>query len=316
VAGLIVAVTGGTGFVGRALLARLARDPSVGEIRLLSRKPPVALASKLRTVNGDLAGGPADLAGLVAGADVLFHCAGELRQESAMRALHVDGTQRLIDAASGRVRRWIQLSSVGVYGRGVREATVEEAAAPRPEGEYESTKAESDRLAARAAARAAFELVVLRPSIVFGPAMPNRSLYQLVSAIDRGWMIQVGSAAIANYVYVDDVADALATCAFTPGASGIYILSDDRPMPAFLAAIAAELGRSHAGLRLPERPLRWVAGTFGKLPGFPLTESRLDALTRRVRYPSRRLLQELGYRFAVSIENGLRRLVQDWRTRR
>src|SRR5258708_24160078 len=99
-----------------------------------------------------------------------------------MRALHVEGTQRLIGAASGRVRRWIQLSSVGVYGRGVREATVEEAAAPRPEGEYESTKAESDRLAARAPAPAAFQLGVLRPSIFVGPARPDTSPSPLSSA--------------------------------------------------------------------------------------------------------------------------------------
>lgn len=314
---MIVAVTGGTGFLGRALVARLSLESGVDEIRVLSRKPPgPSSAGKLRSVRGDLASGDGDLAGFVSGAQVLFHCAGELRQESAMRALHVDGTQRLIEAARGRVKRWVQLSSVGVYGRGVREGVIEESAPLRPEGEYESTKAQSDRLVTRAADGAAFESVVLRPSIVFGPGMPNRSLYQLVSMIARGWMMQVGTEAVANYVFVDDVADALTLCAFAPGAAGTYIVSNDRRMSVFLGAIAAELGETPATVRVPERPLRWVARTFGKLPGFPLTESRIDALTRRVRYPSRRLQGELGFRFAVSIEDGLRRFVQDWRARR
>jgi len=49
------------------------------------------------------------------------------------------------------------------------------------------------------------------------------------------------------------------------------------------------------------------------LPGFPLTESRVDALTRNVRYPSERIRGELGFAFAVSIEEGLRRYVSSLR---
>ena len=79
---------------------------------------------------------------------------------------------------------------------------------------------------------------------------------------------------------------------------------------AFVGAMAAALERPAPERRLPEAPLRIVARTLGRLPGFPLTESRLDALTRRVRYPSRRIQEELGFRFRTSIETGLRRLLQ------
>jgi len=303
---MIAAVTGGSGFVGRALVERLLRGGAYSEVRVLTRGKPVAAGAL--AVRADLTRDP--LEAFVAGASVVFHCAGELRDEAAMRALHVDGTRRLLDAARGRVARWVQLSSVGAYGRSRREGVIEEDAPLDPAGEYETTKVEADRLVAAAGIAS----VTLRPSIVFGPGMPNRSLHQWARAIERGWFATIGDGgAIATYVYVEDVADALVACAQGERASGVYILSDDRPLERFVAAMAAALGRPAPSRRLPEAPLRLAARAFGWLPGFPLTASRLDALTRRVSYPSRRIRDELGFRCAVSIEAGLGRLLQDAR---
>jgi len=280
---VIAAVTGGTGFIGAALVKALRRS-GFSEIRVLSRRS-----------GGDLL--KDDLRPFVDGADVLFHCAGELRREEAMRALHVEGTRRLVEAARGRVGRWVQLSSVGAYGLAQREGTVDERSPLAPEGEYERTKVESDALVEGA--------IILRPSIVFGPGMPNRSLYQLVSMVERGLFFFVGKGAIANYVYVDDVADALLACGTHPRAAGTYVLSDDRPMEAFIAAI----GGKRRPPTVPEWAARGVATLAGWLPGFPLTRARVDALSRRVRYSPERIQRELGYKFGVSIEEGLRRLV-------
>lgn len=298
---MIAAVTGGTGFVGTALVSRLQRS-GFSEIRVLSRRGAGAHA-----VKGDLL--KDDLHAFVDGADVLFHCAGELRREEAMRALHVDGTRRLVDAARGRVRRWVQLSSVGAYGRALRAGTIDESSPLAPQGEYERTKVESDALVERAAAAGAFACATLRPSIVFGPGMPNRSLYQLVAAVERRIFFLVGRGAIANYVYVDDVADALLACATHGHAAGPYVLSDDRPMEAFIAA----LGSQRRPPAVPEWVARGAAAAAGWLPGFPLTRSRVDALSRRVRYSPARIQRELGYAFGVSIEEGLRRMIAERR---
>jgi len=306
---VIAALTGGAGFVGRALVARLAVAPDVTEIRVLTRREAPA---GTRGFRGDLTIGVPSA--FLDGADVLFHCAGELRREDAMRALHVDGTRRLVDAASGRVPRWVQLSSVGVYGRRQMEGVVSECSPLDPEGEYEVSKVESDQLVQAAAASGAFSAATLRPAIIFGPGMPNRSLAQLIAVVRKGWFGRIGDRpAIANYVYVDDVADALVLCATAPSAEGTCNLSDDRPMDDFIRAIADVLGRPAPARRLPEGPLRFLARLAGRLPGFPLTESRVDALTRNVRYPSERIRGELGFAFAVSIEEGLRRYVSSLR---
>jgi nucleoside-diphosphate-sugar epimerase len=135
--------------------------------------------------------------------------------------------------------------------------------------------------------------------------MPNRSLYQLVDMVQRGLFFFIGTGAIANYVYVDDVADALVACAMQPRAADAYVLSDDRPMDAFIGLIASK----RRPPTMPEWVARGVATLAGWVPGFPLTNSRVDALTRRVHYSPARIQRELGYTFRVSIEEGLRRLV-------
>jgi nucleoside-diphosphate-sugar epimerase len=80
-------------------------------------------------------------------------------------------------------------------------------------------------------------------------------------------------------------------------------------MAQFVAAVAAALGKTRRPPAVPEAAARLAASLFGRLPGFPLTRSRVDALSRRVGYSSARIQRELGYRFGVSIEEGLRRFV-------
>ena len=311
---MIVAVTGGTGFIGKRLVARhLAEGDAV---RVLSRR-----AARERTAGGlldlypgDLTDGTADLRRFVDGARVLYHCAGEVRDPARMRALHVEGTRNLSEAAAGRIGVWVQLSSVGAYGPR-RAGVVTEETPPFPEGIYERTKAESDGIVAEAAAGGAFGLSILRPSNVFGPGMPNRSLVAMIAMIDRGLFFFIGEhGAIANYIHVDGVADALMRCGRMPQARGrTYNLSEHRTMEEFVAAIADALGRRRPTARLPETPVRLVARILGKVPGFPLTESRVNALVSRAIYPDTRIRSELAYRHPVSIEEGLLQLAREWK---
>jgi nucleoside-diphosphate-sugar epimerase len=315
---MICAITGGTGFIGRSLVSRALAAGA--EVRVLTRlsPPDSGLPSSVRMFSGDLTRmheGAAPLEAFLDGAEVVVHCAGELRDARSMRALHVHGTRRLLAAAAGRTSRWLQLSSVGAYGP--RGGIVDERALAAPVGAYETTKTEADRLVLEAAQDGKFQAVVLRPSIVFGPGMPNQSLYQLLSLVERGWFVYAGApGAMANYVFVDDVADALWLCATSPAARDVYNLSDDRTMEAFVTAIASALGRPAPRVRLPEGLLRGAARILRGVPGMPLTESRIVALTRHTAYPSARIREELGFRFIVGVEEGLRRLVADWRSRR
>lgn len=310
---MIVAITGGTGFIGRKLVQRhIARGD---EVRVLTRQSRAAAGLPNATLlfAGDLVGA-ADLQAFVAGADVLYHCAGEIRDETRMAALHVEGTQRLIAAARGHIGRWVQLSSVGVYGQ-PRCGRITEESPPDPRGVYETTKKISDDLVRAAGAGGAFQWAILRPSIVFGEGMPNQSLYQLIRVIDRGRFFFIGRpGASANYIHVDNVVEALLLCALQPAAHGrIFNLSGQATLEDFVGTIADALGRPRPQVRLPEFAARLLAAAGATLTRrFPLTPSRVDAMTTRATYPTDAIRAALGYTDKIMLETGVTLLVKSW----
>jgi len=307
-----IAITGGTGFVGRHLARRHA---AAGDrVRILTRRdtaavPPDFHGSGVEFIRGDLENIPDAFFGEV---DVLYHCAAELQDPERMHAVHVGGTRALVGAAKGRVGRWVQLSSVGVYGRRA-DGEVTEATPPAPVGPYEVTKAEADAIVRESMIPA----VILRPSIIFGDDMPNASLRQLVSMIDRGWFVYVGRpGASANYVHIENVVDALMLCARHPRAVGdVFNLSAHLTVERFVATIAEALGKRPPRLRVPAALLRAAVPLARLVPGAPLTHSRIDALTTRATYPSTKITQTLGYHRRVSTEDGLRTFVATFRQR-
>jgi nucleoside-diphosphate-sugar epimerase len=306
---MIVAITGASGFIGKRLTVRhLALGDTV---RALTRKSPAGVPSGCDWHHGDLLGDMTALCAFVQGADVLYHCAGEVRHPSRMQAVNVQGTRNLTQAAAGKVKRWVQLSSIGVYGA-FHEGVVTEETPLTPRGPYETSKAEAERVVLEASAAGSFGYSILRPSIVYGPNMPNQSLFQMIAMVNRGLFFFIGArGASANYVHVDNVVEALVQCGTRDEALGqVFDLSDWCSMEDFVGHIARNLGQRCPTLRLPEAPVRLLARLGGLLPGCPLTASRVNALTNRARYPADRIGQILGYRPPVSLEEGLRQIVE------
>jgi nucleoside-diphosphate-sugar epimerase len=307
---MIVAITGGTGFIGAALAARhLAAGD---EVRVLTRRPPQA-ANGIRYFAGDLADAGFDARQFVEGADVLYHCAGELRDAARMHALHVEGTGRLLATAAGRIGRWVQLSSVGAYGPR-RDGLVDEATPERPVGPYETTKTQADALVLAAARTGGFAACLLRPSNVIGPAMPSQYFMSMISAIARGLFVFIGPpGAVANYIHVDNVAAALMLCARPQGMpSQVYILSDHCSFEELVDLVCAELRRPAPRLRMPRWSAEALAHSVGRLPGFPLTPARVNALTTRVVYQARKIVDEGGYRPVFSLAQSIRQMAAAW----
>lgn len=309
--GKVVAITGGTGFVGRHLVAR---HVELGDtVRYLTRAGSKPVFPGARTFVGDLCSGEG-LTSFATGADVLYHCAAELHESSMMDEVNVRGTSRLLAVAEREVGLWVQLSSTGVYGP-VRSGVVDEEKVLAPVNSYERSKAASDALI-QGAAKGGLKSFILRPSNIYGPDMPNQSLFQLISMVDKGLYCHIGhSGAVANYIHVRNVVDAMILCATSTSseAGRVYIVSDSCPMEHFIGLIAKALGRKAPGCRLPEWPIRMLARVGRCLPGFPLRESRIDALTNAVRYNSTRIELELGHRNRVCLEDGVTELVEAWK---
>jgi nucleoside-diphosphate-sugar epimerase len=310
-----IAVTGGTGFIGRHLIARhLAQGDKV---RYLTRKNPVNFLNGAYPFTGHLNSQNTRLRDFLSGVDILYHCAAELRDEALMQATNVEGTANLLAAARGQVRRWVQLSSTGVYGN-PRHQLITEDSAIAPVNAYERSKTAADALVLQAAADHDLECVLLRPSNVYGIDMPNQSLFQLIRMIDKGRFFYIGGrGAVANYIHVENVIDALMLCgkADLPANGQAYIVSDHCLLKEFVDIVAEALHKKPPHIRLPESWVRGVAGLGSKFAKFPLTASRIDAMTNTTVYKSDKIVSELGFRHAVSIREGIAELTRHWRTR-
>jgi nucleoside-diphosphate-sugar epimerase len=116
---------------------------------------------------------------------VLYHCAAEIRDESKMQAVNVEGTTNLMNASSGKIKHWVQLSSVGVYGP-VYSGNLTESHSYNPVNLYEKTKLQSDLFVIENAMKNGYTYTLIRPSNVFGSAMQNASLFQLIKMIHLG----------------------------------------------------------------------------------------------------------------------------------
>jgi nucleoside-diphosphate-sugar epimerase len=305
-----ISITGATGFIGKLLVKR---HLDVGDdVHILTRNPQkyFEYSNQVQLHIGDLSN-LESLVSFVKDADVLYHCAAEIREESIMQLINVEGTKNLIQAASGKIKHWVQLSSTGVYGP-IYSGRIDEKQMLNPVNEYEKTKLESDFLVLAAAENNMFTYAMLRPSNVFGFQMSNRSIFQLVRMIDKGFYFFIGpKGASANYVPVENVIEALYLVATNPKAiNQIYIISSWCSVEEFVNNIAKALGRPSPKIRFSINGIKLIAKLTAFIPKNPLTISRINALSNRVIYETSKIESELEFKPVVTVENTIKTLVQ------
>jgi nucleoside-diphosphate-sugar epimerase len=312
---MIVAITGGTGFIGKKLVARLVEQGDT--VRLLTRSSSKLpeMSSLMEIHKCDLATAEIkNLSLILDGVDVLYHCAAENNDISKMLATNMDGTRNLARAAVGKIGHWVQLSSVGVYGTHTCGEITEETQLA-PVNIYEASKAAAENIVIETAAKNHFSYSILRPSKVYGPGMTNKVLFQLISLIDSRAFFFVGKpGASANYIYVDDVVEGLIRCGTMPAARNcVYNISDYRTIECFVSIISQVLSKPMPRLRVPENLARILARITAFIPNNPLTEQRVNAMVKSAIYSCEKLKAELGYQHRVCMEDGIRELVFYWK---
>ena len=126
-----VAITGATGFIGRELVFKHLECGNSVKILTRKNKDQLTFPVEVQVVNGDLSDAGDSLPSFVKGVDVLYHCAAEILDESKMFKINVIGTQNLVNASTGIIKHWVQLSSTGVYGK-IKSGLITERIHPYP----------------------------------------------------------------------------------------------------------------------------------------------------------------------------------------
>jgi len=260
-----LAITGGTGFLGRRIVARaaeaghrvtvLCRDPQAAQAAA-AREPPVARGSPaahgtVRWSRFELeraADGIDALAG--AAPDVLVHAAAIIRGTmQELRACNVDATAALVGALARwpRPPRLVLISSFS--------------AEDLPASHYSDSK----RAAETQVRGSGLPWVILRPTLIYGPGDAGATA-ALVSELRAGTMwLPRGGRALIQPVHVDDVAAACVAAASRPDLAGrTYRLGGPSPVSVadFRAAVRDATG-GHAELR--ELPMPLLAVLAGAL---------------------------------------------------
>ena len=198
-----VVITGGEGFLGRRLAARLLRHGTLigpdGVVRAIERITTVDVTpphspgdSRLLSVTGDVAD-PAVLQRVIdRDTSAVFHLAAvvsgmaETEFDLGMR-INLDATRRLLDVCrgSGACPRFIFASSVAVYGGNLPE-TVLDTTAVAPQSSYGTQKAMAELLINDCTRKGFVDGRVLRlPTISVRPGRPNAAASSFASGIVR-----------------------------------------------------------------------------------------------------------------------------------
>jgi nucleoside-diphosphate-sugar epimerase len=304
----VIAVTGGTGFVGQALVKELIG--SGPRIRLLTHKAKASEVFPAGTVEiweGDL-GRPETLAGFVKGVDTVYHLAGEVRNPRLFWTVNAEGTAALADTAkSADVRSFLYLSSVGVIGSPGKAGRVDEKTTVRPRNAYEASKYAGEQAALKAHHDQGMRVSVLRPSIVFGEGQdPERDRFlSWVRTVNNGNFFPLGDRYISSYVYLGDVIGACLKVAGHPESGGqVYIVNQPVPLTEFVDEMADQLGVKTPTV-LP-RPIGALAANLLRLTG------RFGSLYNRTVFAMDKLAG-LGFKLPYGYKEGLARTIAWYR---
>ena len=185
------------------------------------------------------------------------------------RKVNVDGTLNLArQAAEASVRRFVFISSIKVNGEQTPSSqpfTAEDA--PAPEDAYGISKMEAEQGLQALAAETGMEVVIIRPSLVYGPGVKG-NFASMIKLVAKGLPLPLG--AVHNkrsFVALDNLVDLIITCIDHPGAANeTFLVSDgeDLSTTQLLRGVAEAMGKPSRLIPVPAGLLQLGAMLLGK----------------------------------------------------
>ncbi len=299
-----VVVTGGAGFIGSHLVDRLAgaNDVVVLDNFVAGRMENLAaVRDRVEIVRGSILD-PAAVRRALDGADTVFHLAAltsvpeSVKKPLSYAETNATGTLGVLTGArDAGVRRLVFASTCAVYGRAT--GSLREDLPPDPLSPYAVTKLASEYFL-RVLSGDGLETVALRLFNVYGPRQDPNSPYSSVVArfvrcVATGTPLSLhgNGRQTRDFVYVEDIAEALDRAATAQGAAGgLFNIGSGRET-SILDLIAALRPLADSRLEIVREPRR---------PGD----------VRRSRADPRRATRALGFRVRTPLKEGLRRTLE------
>jgi len=314
-------ITGGGGFIARHFIKRLSRERV--PLTLYDRVVPDWDPGPVQVVRGDIR----DRCPLLRAAtrcDAVLHLAAAHHDSGISARTYYDvnegGTRALCDVLDeAGISNVCFFSTVAVYGDSPEPR--HEDAPTRPTGPYGESKLAAERVLEDWVARApGRRVVIIRPPVVFG-AGNYANMYSLIRQIDRGGFVQVGKGRnVKSLVYVENLVEAT-LLVWLREASPPFEIVNVVDKPDLTSRQIAEILCQALGRPLPRRSiplglalalglpfdaLSWLTGR-----SLRISRARIRKYAAEQTKFEAEKLARLGFRATISLEEGLRRMV-DW----
>ena len=311
---MTVLVTGATGFIGNALVQKLLLQKT--KLRVFIRDEN-RIAPDVQKIIGDIT----DLKSCKKacdGIDIVFHCAGVLggwkKPDTLLWDVNVQGTKNMLEAArESGVKRFIHVSSCGVFGPLNEEEIADEEYPYNPTNIYEKTKIDGEKLVLGYAKK--FEVTIVRPEFVYGPG--DLHLLPLFKAVyERRFVFFNGGRSTLHPTYIDDAIEGIILASTNPKAVGNnFNITGQKPVSVkeFVGAMSDALEVRSPTLSIPT-PIPEVTGIFfdhtiGLFAKPPLSMVQVRYLTENRAFSYEKAKKCLGYKPKTTLETGMRKTV-------
>ena len=307
-------VTGAGGFIGSAVVGRLARDgvPVVGAVRGLSAADHCTRGPSLDRGS--------DWSSLLAGCDAVVHAAARVHVMrdaasdplKAYREVNVAGTLRLaLQAAEAGVRRFVFISSVKVNGEETRPGVPFTASdRPSPMDPYGVSKAEAEAGLISLAADTGMDVVVVRPPLVYGPGA-KANFRTMMHWVARGVPLPLGSVVHnrRSLLAVENLVDLIVTCLRHPAAvNQVFLAGDGEDL-----STAELLRRLGLAMDVPARLLPMPVWLLMAGARAVREEAMMRRLCGSLQVDISKTRRMLGWTPPVDVDEGLRRAAAEFR---
>ena len=318
----LLLVTGATGLVG-SHVAEQARQKGLRVRTLVRSGADTTLLQKwgCELITGDL-DQPESLTAACRDVTVVIHCAarvGDWGPTEDYRRVNVDGTRSLLEAAlaSGKLARWVQISSLGVY-EGRDHYGTDEATLPSTTGidGYTLTKVESELLVCDYIRNRKLPAVVLRPGFIYGPR-DRTVLPRLLDRLRSGKFAFLGSVdKLMNNTFVGNLCEAIWLAIERDDVVGeVFNIRDPRAVTKreFIDTVCDAVGLSHPKkiVPLPVAKLlaRMMESTWkllGKKEAPLLNSARIKFLGLNLDFSIDKAIRQLGYQPSTDFRDAMK----------
>jgi nucleoside-diphosphate-sugar epimerase len=328
-------VTGGTGFIGTHLVKALLKDNRAVRVLALENTPEKIereTEATLREMGAQIIHGDLydreSLIPAVENVDVVYHLGSVSRPKRIPLGEYYDvnilGTRNLLQSiAQNNLKRFIHVSTVSVLGLSPDGKPIAEDDYQYSSLEYGTTKRESEQIAIIFGYRHKVPVVVIRPSLVYGPGSLVRKI--MFSCVKYGIfpLFSQGKAEM-EFLYVENLIQALLLAEKKEEAIGeTFNITDgcSYKISLVIETMAKALNVNCKGRPMPIA-LGVLAGivieTLGKIIGFhpPFSRSAVDWMSKnRNVYSCEKAKLILGYNPSIDLPEGIRRTVSWYKER-